>query len=729
MASYQGPIKKGGSESSFRATGYSVGQVELTPSGFMSFDPSGKGVPRGGGSSSSGGDPQAQQEAERLRQQQEAERLRLLEIKRQQELQKQREEAQKLQEKLRQERLAKIKAGRISGQLSSQNNQFSSGTRITGDFGKVDVGEIYTKPTLTKDQGGYTFIEPPKSGTGAFTYTKVTPKYTGGTSGLGATLTFDLGESYEPLTIPASGTGEVVASSLNPTLTEKIKITSQKSETKIRKGGFEGIKGGATSLALGAGSAVYGIGSSIIHPVQTAKGIGSAILNPSQTAKTGIESLRTGFKQNPSFVLGEFAGYYGVGKGLSLAQKGVLKGTDIYRTRGLVELEATDVIAPEFYAGQTYPKIKPGQTAGSLLGEFKPAGQYGVTKLTGFTSAPKPLAGEVVGAGSSELPGLYQAPKISPKFLRVGGEETKVFSLNIFGDTLRPSVFKVKPQEFKLVPGVKPSQRDLFGLGKAKQFYSSRAEQGKSYVPFVKTEKEAVIPAGTEFNLVDKRFFFRFEGRRIPIFEYETSAVKNIKGTGAGSGTITSNELIESISRSRIGSRARYSPVDILGYSSLVSGRVSKSQASRVIYSKRPRPKSYYYAPKSSSYFSSSYFSPSYTRGVSYGGYNILGSGSYAGGYSGTPKSPIISKPASLQRIKLRMESKKPTQIFIQPTKYQASLTSEVLGITSKEKPSSSILGISVRPIIQSKPKRNALSESERAFPIKKRRRDVFWWM
>ena len=595
------------------------------------------------------------------------------------------EQSIKLQEQVGKERQENINYGTIAEQLKDKN-QFQKGTQIREDFGKFDPGQIYVQPTLVKKDEGYVFIEPPKSGTGAFTYTPIKPKYIGGGSGLGATLTFDVGEEYEPIVTPASGTGEVISSSLKPTLKEKISIESQQAEAQIRKGGFEGIKGGTKSLFLGVGSTAYGVGSSLINPIETAKGIGSSIMNPTQTTKTVISSLREGFKQNPTFVFGEFAGYYGVGKGISLAQKGVLKATDIYRTRGLIELKATDVIAPEFYAGQTYPKIKTGQTAGSLLKEFKPAGQYGVTKLTGFTSAPKPLSGEVIGVGSSELPGLYQAPKISPKFLRVGGEEKKVFSFNILGDTLRPSVFKVNPQEFKLVQGVKPSQSSLFELSKAKKFYSSKAEKGKSYVPFIKTEKEAIIPAGTEFNLVDKRFFFKFENRRVPIYEFET------KTSGKGNKVITSNKLTESISRSRIGRRARYSPADLLSSSSLVSKKVSKSKTSRVIYPKRTSSKSYS-SPTYRDYYQS-YLLPSSTRTPSYR-YNILGS-SYSGGSIGASKYPII--PTSFQKIKLKFKSKTNKQLLKQPTKYQPSFTASALDIRSKKIPG--IAAISVRPII-----------------------------
>ena len=303
---------------------------------------------------------------------------------------------------------------------------------------------------------------------------------------------------------------------------------------------------------------------------------------------------------SPESLVGRGVGEVAVFKGITATPKIILKGSDIFRTRGLIELPKESVIAPEYFAGQTFPKIVKGQKAGELLKEFKPVEQYGVTSLRGFTAAPKPFK-KITEAliGTSELPGIYQAPKISPRFLRIGGETgQKLFSWNIF-DTFRPSVMKITPRGFKLVSGVSPSRREMFSLPKAKEFFKT-APKGRSYLPFIKTEKEAIIPFGTLLKRERKRFYFEFEGRKIPISEYETIlsngkkiSIKEPKIKESKFKTI--EELSSKVSSRKIGRSGKYSPLSFVPPSRMVyktkpSSSFLKSSVGKSIISSSIKP-------------------------------------------------------------------------------------------------------------------------------------------
>lgn len=277
-----------------------------------------------------------------------------------------------------------------------------------------------------------------------------------------------------------------------------------------------------------------------LEAIETGRGVKKVFTqSPKTTAKEVTQSSKDAFTK--AFITGE--GFPEVGR-LAREQPEVftakvtfqyallklpdfaLKGTDLVRTFRLTEVETESVVAKEFFTGQKYPAIRKGQSAGELLEEFKipalPSEATKEFKAAGFTSAPKPIKGSEVAAGSSELPGLYQAPRLSPAFLRVSSE-SEAIGFNVLG-TLRPTAMRITPSEFTLPPQVKASTRsiksgDIKGI---RDFISTKAPRGSSVVPFIKTEKEAVIPVGTQLLLKKKEYFFRFEGRKIPIFEFDT---------------------------------------------------------------------------------------------------------------------------------------------------------------------------------------------------------------
>ena len=223
--------------------------------------------------------------------------------------------------------------------------------------------------------------------------------------------------------------------------------------------------------------------------------------------------------------------------GARLGGKGFTSAQDIIRTRGLKEIPLESVIAPEFLTGQTFPAIKRGQTAGALRSEFfQPILELGELGKAprGFTA----LSGEPLGVipkGDSFVFGGFSAPKVSPQFLRVGGERAKLFSFKGFLTGGKPTIARTEFAEVGFAPGVtgrtrRPlgrvpgEQLEFFGGGfkegtgkLVSDFGEPQARRGSAFIPFVKTEKEAVTPFGTLIQEIGREFFIKFGGRRVPI--------------------------------------------------------------------------------------------------------------------------------------------------------------------------------------------------------------------
>jgi len=244
--------------------------------------------------------------------------------------------------------------------------------------------------------------------------------------------------------------------------------------------------------------------------------------------------------------------------GARLGAKGFTSIRDIVRTRGLIEIPAESVVAPEFFKGQRFPSIRRGQTAGELRSEFfKPIKAIGEVKRAprGFTAlATEPL--KEIPKGDSFVFGGFSAPRVSPAFLRVkGGEERiKLVSFKGFLTGGKPTIVRTEFVDIGFVPGVtartaRPSGRvstkilRFFGGGfkeRTKElvvdFGKPQAPKGSAFIPFIKTEKEAITPFGTRILETGRKFFIKFEGRRIPIAE--VTAIPEAAPLGTGLGTL-----------------------------------------------------------------------------------------------------------------------------------------------------------------------------------------------
>jgi len=459
-----------------------------------------------------------------------------------------------------------------------------------------------------------------------------------------------------------------------------------------------------TGVATGVGSSILGTARLISNPNKAAEGFVSNVINNPQFTK----QLYFNVKADPSKALGEFATTI---YGPKVVKEGTIKGIDVARTIGKSELPVREIVAPEYFAGQRFPEIRKGQTVGELLQEFKPQ-LPDETKPAGFTASRIPFKGETVARkGSSEFFGLYQAPKLSPIFLRISGESRKTFGLNPFG-TLRPTVQRVTPTAYELPKGVNPSQSNLnplntelvrkFGGGeipvkrtdipklsvaftekeikfikdhpKAKDKVMVRVEtgeptleRGKAYVTFIKTEKEAIIPFGTPLIQTGKRFYFEFEGRRVPIQEYKALSLEQeralTKSAASSSTKITTAGKSASSSYRPLRSEPLTSPLDVIRLRS--SSRSPSSSSSSYIRS------SILSSPRSSS-ISSYSRSPSSTSSIS--------SSSSSSIVAPSPYNPLSSSSST----SLSSSSSSPSSSSL-------SSSSNIISSTSITRPESSL--------------------------------------
>ena len=256
------------------------------------------------------------------------------------------------------------------------------------------------------------------------------------------------------------------------------------------------------------------------------------------------------------------------------------RGRNVFFERtptGRFKQQKFEIIAPE-YPKQTFPSIKKGQTAGQLKAEFQRL-LPGEKLPAGYTASPNPLGDLIVQPGSSEILGGYQAGRVSPRFLRVAAADAdNLISVGILGDTLRPSVFRITPSKgFKLAPGVKSSTKSIQPLGNIKKYIETKAPKGQSTIPFIKAEKESIITQGSILSKPEAKFYFTFEGRRIPI-QQTTALAEGVNLPGS----ISQGEFnkIVSSSSSGVGRSGVFTPVDITSQLRKGGSSVSVSSSS-----------------------------------------------------------------------------------------------------------------------------------------------------
>lgn len=357
------------------------------------------------------------------------------------------------------------------------------------------------------------------------------------------------------------------------------------------------------------GTIATGVGI-VTFPYQTVKFGYDVLSKPGEVIEGIIETpkiLRQGLMNSPGETIGTVGSMF-IAPELFAKVPGLI--SDDIRTFGKTKLPSKDIIAPEYFEGQNYPQISKGETAGELLGEFRPR-LPGQTEKSSFHASPKPISKEVLPS-ESELPGLYVAPDLSPKFLGVTKNERPVFSLNPF-ETLRPTATNLIG-DFELPKGVEyGSKVNPKNLPKLREFFESEAKPGTAYVTFIKGEKEAIFTPGTKFESLSTRYYFDFEGRKIPIKEY-----KALTGSTKGKKIVTYEDIISS-SRD-IGSSPRYSLFDLPKMNLGLSSSYKSSSKSYNIPSLK-------YSSPSSSYISkTSYYPKVSISGTKSSSYSNIGS-------------------------------------------------------------------------------------------------------
>lgn len=270
----------------------------------------------------------------------------------------------------------------------------------------------------------------------------------------------------------------------------------------------------------GAGHAA----KSIIYPIKTAKALVKVAKDPLTVTEAIGERLET---KGIGFVGGEFLGAYATYRAIG---KGITKGYDVARTRGLQKIDppvTKEVMA--YYeshgaAGKPFPSAPP-KTHKSYFMHPREGLRLPSTpkKLEGygfgFHATGKPLKSAVVSEKYGQL--FFSGKGVSIHFLRIPKGYAKPSLVPKFG---RPVVYA---GYFKKVVPMKAVEELKLPSGGRYYVFPKPTKQGIAYLPLRKTEVEAIVQPGTQLVPVAKRFYFELGGRRVPIIEQAFTAKKD----------------------------------------------------------------------------------------------------------------------------------------------------------------------------------------------------------
>jgi len=235
------------------------------------------------------------------------------------------------------------------------------------------------------------------------------------------------------------------------------------------------------------------------------------------------------------------------------------KISDISRIRGMKEIYTEEVVSKPVLRGEeTFPgatRRLPSQKLVRYFQEEKftpPQLRKEGVKVWHATAKEFPKETEVPYAQElrpSDIYGLYVSPEVSPHFMRAGGEY-KGFGLDL------PSISKPTALSIETKGVTRLPKRARTSIEKARDFMLEEAEAGRGYVTAAyelgKPEYEAVLPPGTPLERLGADYFFRYQGRKVPIMEYRA-------------GDITKIDVTKPREIAKIGS-GKYSAVGKIGY-------------------------------------------------------------------------------------------------------------------------------------------------------------------
>ncbi len=365
-------------------------------------------------------------------------------------------------------------------------------------------------------------------------------------------------------------------------------------EKPIKQVALVGAGAAIGAAAVGAGSGLAAISPKALRAGEIAATTAGIGLGGLFAFKTGAEIVSAKSAEQAGAITGVAVKDIAlIGGGIKVGRKGIEKGIDILRTARLKELPTEKVIAPEFLRGQKFPSVRRGTRVGQLRKEFLepvlPGEKAGVPR--GFTATARQFKKvTTIEPGTSEVPGSFAAPKISPHFLRTGGEPpTKLLGTKGFLGGTTPTTVRLKfktlgfPERVtaKTIVGTARGTSKMIGrnpLTTFKGFFQKVKGTGRTFVPGAKTEKEAITAADTAIRQTAKRFFFKFGGRRIPIQEFEVIGAKQIPGLSSKSITTLGKAISSS---SRVTPSSLVTPLDI--GASVISRVKPSRRVSRVV--------------------------------------------------------------------------------------------------------------------------------------------------
>lgn len=305
---------------------------------------------------------------------------------------------------------------------------------------------------------------------------------------------------------------------------------------------FEGLGFGIG--AAGAGIAVKGI--QIARPIKWGYAVGLPALYGLSVFRE-YQAMPT--KKAKAGFLGEEAVRFGTMTfGISSGMRHFTQVSGLWRTRGTRFVPPEDVIDPKVLTGeQTFPISKASKQLHIKLFKESPYQLDIIEKYTGsryqpgtwerISRAQYPLKKIIPSLGvwhasdstftkvmktmpgKRELSGLFTAPSLSAYFLRLRSTSEMLYSFDLFPKGL-PTALYLYPESVKPLSG---------SISQMNKFLIETAPKGSVYAPGIKAEIEAIAPPGGEWKLKGRRYYTKFEGVRVPIFEFEPVLGEGVK--------------------------------------------------------------------------------------------------------------------------------------------------------------------------------------------------------
>lgn len=208
-----------------------------------------------------------------------------------------------------------------------------------------------------------------------------------------------------------------------------------------------------------------------------------------------------------------------------------------WQTRGRTEIPLNRITDPAVARGsQSFPMTRRGQTPTQLLSEFR-SNKYGLpSDLPGKPGVWHATPGkfksgiEILDAPSrsTDMPGLYVSPRVSPYFSRIAPKSKSKYSLFGEPEPIRPSVSRIYTEGIGRLPEGSRT------IGEGKTFIRAKGQPGKAYLtPDVearaisgKVEAEATITPGTILTEIGSKYYTKVGNRRVPIDRFVVGSGK-----------------------------------------------------------------------------------------------------------------------------------------------------------------------------------------------------------